>query len=57
MGQGGARTRGRTRRVDDLVTALGIDSGVSKSQVSHICTELDGAVGLTRFAGQSDYAA
>ena len=33
-----------TRKVDDLVTALGIDAGVSKSQVSRICTELDGAV-------------
>ncbi len=33
-----------TRKVDDLVTALGIDAGVSKSQVSRICSELDGAV-------------
>ncbi|MCA1674072.1 MAG: IS256 family transposase, partial [Actinobacteria bacterium] len=33
-----------TRKVDDLVTALGIDAGVSKSQVSRICGELDGAV-------------
>jgi putative transposase len=33
-----------TRKVDDLVTALGIDTGVSKSQVSRICGELDGAV-------------
>jgi len=33
-----------TRKVDDLVTALGIDAGVSKSQVSRICTELDVAV-------------
>ena len=33
-----------TRKVDDLVTALGIDAGVSKSQVSRICAELDGAV-------------
>jgi putative transposase len=30
-----------TRKVDDLVTALGIDAGVSKSQVSRICAELD----------------
>lgn len=33
-----------TRKVDDLVTALGIDAGVSKSQVSRICGELDIAV-------------
>ncbi len=33
-----------TRKVDDLVAALGIDTGVSKSQVSRICSELDGAV-------------
>ena len=33
-----------TRKVDDLVQALGIDAGVSKSQVSRICAELDGAV-------------
>ncbi len=37
-----------TRKVDDLVGALGIDAGVSKSQVSRICTELDGAVGEFR---------
>ena len=30
-----------TRSVDDLVQALGIDSGISKSQVSRICAELD----------------
>jgi putative transposase len=32
-----------TRRVDDLVKALGME-GVSKSQVSRICAELDGEV-------------
>ena len=37
-----------TRKVDDLVTALGIDTGVSKSQVSRICAELDRAVGEFR---------
>jgi putative transposase len=37
-----------TRKVDDLVTALGIDAGVSKSQVSRICAELDQAVGEFR---------
>jgi putative transposase len=33
-----------TRKVDDLVAALGIDAGVSKSQVSRICADLDAAV-------------
>ncbi len=33
-----------TRKVDDLVSALGIDAGVSKSQVSRMCADLDGAV-------------
>ena len=32
-----------TRRVDDLVKALGCD-GISKSQVSRICSKLDGVV-------------
>lgn len=32
-----------TRRVDDLVKALGLD-GISKSQVSRICQELDGEI-------------
>jgi transposase-like protein len=30
-----------TRKVDDLVVALGLDSGISKSEVSRICAELD----------------
>jgi putative transposase len=30
-----------TRKVDDLVKSLGLDSGISKSEVSRICTELD----------------
>ena len=30
-----------TRRVDDLVGALGIDTGISKSEVSRICAGLD----------------
>jgi len=30
-----------TRKVDDLVTALGAESGISKSEVSRICAELD----------------
>jgi putative transposase len=33
-----------TRKVDDLVTALGIDTGISKSEVSRICAELDAIV-------------
>jgi putative transposase len=33
-----------TRSVDDLVTALGIDSGISKSEVSRICAGLDEVV-------------
>ena len=37
-----------TRRVDDLVAALGVDAGISKSQVSRICAELDGLVGAFR---------
>ena len=32
-----------TRRVDDLVKALGCE-GISKRQVSRICSELDGVV-------------
>jgi putative transposase len=30
-----------TRKVDDLVKALGIGTGISKSEVSRICSELD----------------
>jgi putative transposase len=30
-----------TRKVDDLVQALGIEAGISKSEVSRICSELD----------------
>ena len=37
-----------TRKVDDLVKALGVDSGISKSEVSRICTELDGEVAAFR---------
>ena len=31
-----------TRKVDDLVAALGVGSGISKSEVSRICADLDG---------------
>jgi putative transposase len=30
-----------TRKVNDLVTALGVESGISKSEVSRICAGLD----------------
>jgi putative transposase len=33
-----------TRKVDDLVKALGVDAGISKSEVSRICAELDSEV-------------
>jgi putative transposase len=33
-----------TRKVDDLVEALGVDSGISKSEVSRICADLDAEV-------------
>jgi putative transposase len=41
-----------TRKVDDLVKALGVDAGISKSEVSRICAELDqevAAFGLARW--------
>jgi len=37
-----------TRAVDDLVAALGVDSGIKKSEVSRICTGLDDVVGAFR---------
>jgi transposase-like protein len=37
-----------TRKVDDLVKALGADSGISKSEVSRICAELDADVAAFR---------
>jgi transposase-like protein len=40
-----------TRKVDDLVRALGADSGISKSEVSRICADLDTEV--QAFAGRS----
>jgi putative transposase len=33
-----------TRKVDDLVKALGVEAGISKSEVSRICRELDAEV-------------
>jgi putative transposase len=44
-----------TRKVDDLVKALGADTGISKSEVSRICADLDQEVGVFRdrsLAGQ-----
>jgi len=37
-----------TRKVDDLVKALGADTGNSKSEVSRIRADLDGEVGAFR---------
>src|SRR5690554_4936057 len=37
-----------TRKVDDLVTALGIESGICKSEVSRICAALDEEVAAWR---------
>ena len=37
-----------TRSVDDLVAALGIDSGISRSEVSRICAGLDEVVSAFR---------
>jgi putative transposase len=36
------------RSVDDLVKALGAESGISKSEVSRICADLDGEVAAFR---------
>ena len=37
-----------TRSVDNLVVALGVDTGISKSEVSRICAALDERVGAFR---------
>jgi transposase-like protein len=37
-----------TRKVDDLVKALGADTGISKSEVSRICADLDVEVAAFR---------
>jgi putative transposase len=37
-----------TRKVDDLVKALGADSGISKNEVSRICADLDTEVAAFR---------
>ena len=40
-----------TRKVDDLVRALGVDTGTSKSTVSRICAEIDVEVDAFRSRG------
>ena len=37
-----------TRNVDDLVAAMGIDTGISRSEVSRVCSRLDERVGAFR---------
>ena len=37
-----------TRKVDDLVAAIGADTGISKSEVSRICADLDTDVAAFR---------
>jgi putative transposase len=43
-----------TRKVDDLVKALGADTGISKSEVSRICADLDKEVGAFRDRSLAD---
>jgi putative transposase len=45
-----------TRKVDDLVTALGAGSGISKSEVSRICADLDVEVAAFRDRSLADVA-
>jgi putative transposase len=45
-----------TRKVDDLVKALGADTGISKSEVSRICADLDAEVGAFRDRSLADRA-
>jgi len=48
-GRDGGRRHGvSTRKIDDLVKALGADTGVSKSEVSRICAGLDADVSELR---------
>jgi putative transposase len=50
-GDGGYLHGVSTRKVDDLVKALGADTGISKSEVSRICQDLDAEVGA--FTGRA----
>ena len=43
-----------TRKVDDLVKALGVESGISKSEVSRICADLDEEVAAFRDRSLAD---
>lgn len=45
-----------TRKVDDLVKALGADTGISKSEVSRICADLDTEVSAFRDRSLSEQA-
>lgn len=45
-----------TRKVDDLVKALGADTGISKSEVSRICADLDTQVSAFRDRSLSEQA-
>jgi len=45
-----------TRKVDDLVKALGADTGISRSEVSRICAGLDAEVGAFRDRSLSEVA-
>ncbi len=45
-----------TRKVDDLVRALGADTGISKSEVSRICADLDEEVAAFRDRSLADTA-
>ena len=45
-----------TRKVDDLVKALGADTGISKSEVSRICADLDEEVAAFRDRTLADTA-
>jgi putative transposase len=45
---GGLRPWRVHRKVDELVAVLGIDAGISKSEVSRICAELDAIVAVLR---------
>jgi transposase-like protein len=44
-----------TRKVDDLVKALGADTGISKSEVSRICANLDEDVAAFRDRPLADH--
>ena len=45
-----------TRKVDDLVAALGVESGISKSEVSRICGQLDTDIAAWRERSLADQA-